>query len=192
MLLSFSLRSINASVNKILISTLAFLYSFSDQDRMERDYKIRECLTAILIGVCSMNLWLVWKVFFFYYFVFLLLLSLKWIPVTYFATLLSWQVYILCQLCLLMHISPARETNALNLPRIFLLNSDKQWLSSRLADLLSFLYKWLYFEYILNSYETWIISWFVYSISFLINKYACELQLHQLVLLNSSRFHFFP
>ena len=23
---------------------------------MERDYKIRECLTAILIGVCSMNL----------------------------------------------------------------------------------------------------------------------------------------
>ena len=43
----------------------------SDQDRMERNYKIRECLTAILIGVCSMNLWLVWKVFFFYYFVFL-------------------------------------------------------------------------------------------------------------------------
>ena len=56
MLLSFSLRSINASVNRILISTLAFLNSISDQDRMERDYKIRECLTAILIGVCSMNL----------------------------------------------------------------------------------------------------------------------------------------
>ena len=109
MFFSFSLRSINAPVNIVLISTLAFLYSISDQDRMERDYKIRECLTAILIGVCSMNLWLVWKVFFFYYFVFLLLLSLKWIPVTYFATLLSWQVYILCQLCLLMHISLARE-----------------------------------------------------------------------------------
>ena len=69
-----------APVNRVLISTLAFLYSISDQDRMERDYKIRECLTAILIGVCSMNLWLVWKVFFFYYFVFLLLLSRKWIP----------------------------------------------------------------------------------------------------------------
>ena len=40
----------------MLISTLAFLYSFSDQDRMERDYKIRECLTAILIGVCSMKI----------------------------------------------------------------------------------------------------------------------------------------
>ena len=105
----FSLRSINAPVNRMLISTLAFLYSFSDQDRMERDYKIRECLTAILIGVCSMNLWLVWKVFFSYYFVFLLLLSLKWIPVTYFATPLSWQVYILCRLCLLMDISLARE-----------------------------------------------------------------------------------
>ena len=91
MLFSFSLRSINAPgpVNRVLISTLAFLYSISDQDRMERDYKIRECLTAILIGVCSMNLWLVWKVFFSYYFVFLLLFSLKWIPVTYFATLLS-------------------------------------------------------------------------------------------------------
>ena len=174
MLLSFSLRSINASVNRILISTLAFLNSISDQDRMERDYKIRECLTAILIGVCSMNLWLVWKVFFSYSFVFLLLLSLKWIPVTYFATLLSWQVYILCWLCLLMHISLAREKNGSIYQEFFLLNSDKQWLSSRLAGLPSFLYKWLYFEYILNSYETWIISRFVYSISFLINKYACS------------------
>ena len=109
MFFSFSLRSINAPMNRILISTLAFLYSFSDQDRMKRDYKLRECLTAILIGARSMNLWLVWKVFFFYYFVFLLLLSRMWIPVTYFATLLSWQVYILCRLCLLMRISLARE-----------------------------------------------------------------------------------
>ena len=35
---------------------IGFFCSFSDQDRMKRDYKIRECLTAVLICVCSMNL----------------------------------------------------------------------------------------------------------------------------------------
>ena len=39
MLFSFPLWSINASVNRMLISPLGFLYSFSDQYRMKRDYK---------------------------------------------------------------------------------------------------------------------------------------------------------
>ena len=34
MLFSFSLTLINAPVNRMLISTLSFLYSFTDQDRM--------------------------------------------------------------------------------------------------------------------------------------------------------------
>ena len=52
---------------------------------------------SILICVCTINLWFVWKVFLLYYFVFLSPLSHKWITVTYFATLHSWQAYSLAR-----------------------------------------------------------------------------------------------
>ena len=69
----------NAPVNRIPISPLAL----PDQSRMKLEYKIRERLSSWFVSVlCSMNLWLVGKVFLYYYSVLLPLLSRKWIPVT--------------------------------------------------------------------------------------------------------------